>query len=222
MKYTLCLLLFACFLFQDSSLFAKGRIDLGPAYARVDMLESGKTKRTLNLYAFKGDATLLLYEGLCLKPSILIADGKANLNAYSVGIGYCIPVTPTIVITPSIGYSETYFKSRINFKDFNLFHLRERFNSWGGYICLDASWTFYEKWRVYGLAQYTWSYVKTIIRPLFKTRDHTQGPNYSLVLERDINEQFSVSLGVGYNISLSKEKHGLRGSGAKLGLVYWY
>lgn len=204
----------------------KGRIDAGPAYANIDMLESGHTRRTLNLPAVKIDASLMVYKGFSLKPSFLIAWGKAHLNGSGIGIGHCFPledyIGQKITITPSIGVNETRFKSRINFPDFGLFHLRERFVSRGWYLAVDASWTFCEKWRIYTFFQYAWSRVHTKIRPIIKSKDNCKGPNYAISLERDINQNFSVCLSAGYNISLSKEKHGLRGKGIKLGLVYWY
>lgn len=204
-----------------SSLFAKGRIDIGPAFVNVDMLESGKTVRSLDLFALRGDATVMIYEGLCLKPSFLIADGKANLNSASLGVGYCIPICESVTITPSYGLTETRFKSRIDLPNFGMFHLREKFTSRGQYVGLDVSWTFLEGWRIYGAVQYAWSHVHTKIGP-FSNKSKTEGPSYALSLERDLNEEFSISLSAGYNASLSKEKHGLRGKGIKLGLVYWY
>lgn len=200
----------------------KGRIDVGPAFASIDMLESGHTKRTLDLPAVKIDANLMLYKGISLKPSFLIAWGKANLNGSGIGLGFCIPVTDKISISPSFGVNESRFKSRINFPDFMLFHLRERFVSRGIYLAVDGAWTFCEKWRVYAFVQYTWSRVHTRVRPLYNVKSNCKGPNYALSLERDLNQNFSVSLSAAYNISLSKEKHGLRGKGVKLGLVYWY
>lgn len=213
-KLLLCLCL-------TTSLFAKGRVDIGPALVNVDMLESGKTVRSLDLFALKGEATLMLYEGLCLKPSFLVADGKANLNSASVGLGYCIPINESITITPSYGLTETHFKSRVDLPHFGMYHLREKFISRGQYLCMDASWTFAPGWRLYGAAQYAWSHVRTKIGP-FSHKSKTEGPSYALSIERDINEEFSIALSAGYNASLSKEKHGLRGKGIKLGLVYWY
>lgn len=200
----------------------KGRIDIGPAYVNVDMLESGKTKRSIDLRALRCDANFLLFGGLSLKPSGMISDGKANLTTASLGLGFCFPLSPTFTLTPSGGITETHFKSRVNFRPYALFHLRERFYSYGGYGALDASWTFFEKWRLYGTFQYTWSLVKTTVRPLFKTKNRCQGPSYALAIERDLNDYLSLTLSGGYNLSLSKEKHGLRGKGVKLGLAYWF
>lgn len=200
----------------------KGRIDLGPAFASVDMLESGKTKRTLNLWGIKGDATLQIWQGLCIKPSFLCVDGKANLNSGSIGIGFCIPLSSTLSITPAIGFTETQFKSRIDFPHWGLFHLREKFLSRGIYASIDGCWSFAEKWRLYALFQYSGSYVRTTIRPLAITKAHVKGPNYAAAIERDLASNLSLCLALGYNLSLSKEKHGLRGKGIKLGLVYWF
>jgi hypothetical protein len=210
-----------------------GRLDVGPAYVRMDILESGKTQRTLDLYAVRADATLLIYKGLCLKPWFLGADGKANLNSAGIGIGYCIPLHmlglscyPSdlcIIVTPSIGYTQTRFNSRVPIEFFGQeLQFREKFISHGVYGCLEICWTFWEKWRLSGQFTYTWSHVKTTIRPLFTSHDHTSGPNYAISLERDILDCLSINIGAAYNISLSKERHGLRGTGVKLGLAYWF
>lgn len=202
--------------------FCKARIDAGPAYVHVDMLESGKTRRSLDLYAARVDATVLLFQAVAIKPSLMLADGKANLNTGAIGVGFCYPITENLVISPSVGYTETHFKSRINFPNYFLFHLREKFRSQGYYGALELAWTFMPTWRLYFSYQYAWSYVKTTIRPLATTKNHTQGPYYAATLEKDITKNWSISLSGGYNISLSKEKHGLRGAGAKLGVVYWF
>lgn len=217
-------LAFSFFLFFFQAAFAdcRGRVDIGPAYVNVDMLQSGKTKRSIDLRALRCDATFFPFGGLAIKPSGMISDGKANLSTAALGVGFCFPLTSTLTATPSVGISETRFKSRINFREYGFLHLRERFYSYGGYGCLDISWTFVEKWRLYGTFQYTWSQVKTTVRPLFKTRTHCKGPSYAVSLERDLNDHFSVTLSGGYNLSLSKEKHGLRGKGVKLGLAYWF
>lgn len=191
------------------------RIDIGPAFASIDMLESGHTVRTYNLGAIKGDAAVV-YQGFAVKPSFLYADGDANLTSGSIGFGFCIPVLEDVYVTPSYGFTETRFKSKI-----------EKFTSHGQYVALDLSWSFMKGWRVYGMYQWCWSRVHTTMYnlapfPIKFPKSHCKGPNYALALEHDISDSFSVSLAGGYNTSLSKEKHGLRGKGVKLGLVYWW
>lgn len=214
-------LLCAFLLFLSAPIFAEtlGRVDIGPAYVHIDMLESGHTRRKLNLYAVKGDSTILIYKGLCIKPGFLLADGDASLNTWNAGLGFYYPVNDCLSVTPGYGYSETRFKSSF---DMNGMHLHERFVSRAQYLSLDVTWKFAENWRLCGIYQYAWSHVTTKITFFGTSKSNCQGPNYALVLERDLNESFSVNLGAAYNISLTKEKHGLRGAGAKIGFVYWF
>lgn len=215
-------LLFLANCFADDDCPCKGRVDIGPAFASIDMLESGHTVRTLELWGVRADATILIYKGFCIKPAVLIADGKANLNVYSIGAGFCFPITETITLTPSGGYSETHYKSRISFPAFGLTHLREKFKSQGGYLAIDGCWTFIPGFRAYAGFQWAWSTVHTTVRPLFKSKQHCQGPSYTGCIEYDLLENLSINFAGAYNLSLSKEKHGLRGKGCKLGLVYWF
>lgn len=200
----------------------QGRIDVGPAYVNIDMLESGHTARSLDLYGGKLDGTLTLYKGLCIKPSLLVANGKANLDSWSLGLGFCIPFYSDFNVTPAVGYTQTRFKSRLNLPQYGLYHLREKFKSQGMYVGADLCWNFAKTWRTYIQYQYSWSYVRTTLRPIYRVKDHTQGPSYALAVEKDLASWCSLSLAGGYNISLSKEKHGLRGKGIKLGFAVWY
>lgn len=218
--FLLAALLITGFLSADCN----GRIDIGPAYLNIDMLESGKTVRTLNLAAVKGEGTIMLFRGgcLCVKPSLLLATGKADLNSGSLGLGLYMPLPFKITLTPSIGYTETHFRSKLDLPQYNLFKQKERFTSRGLYVGLDASWTVIESWRIYAQAQWCQSRVHWKIGNFPRTKSNCAGPNYAIALEHDLNEEFSISLAAGYNSSLSKEKHGLRGKGIKLGLAYWW
>jgi hypothetical protein len=215
------LLTTSCFADEECSTCAS-RFDIGPAFASIDMLESGHTKRTLDLWGFRADATILIWKGLCIKPTFLAVDGNANLNSGSIALGFCFPVVDKVTITPSFWYTETHFKSRINFREFGLLNLREKFRSKGQFIAVDGCWTFIPGARVYAGFQWAWSTVHTTVRPLYKVKQHCKGPSYSGCLEYDLTPCLSINIAGAYNLSLSKEKHGLRGKGGKLGLVYWY
>ncbi|MFV0339016.1 MAG: hypothetical protein ACK5MA_00080 [Parachlamydiaceae bacterium] len=218
---TSLLLTAASFADEECSTCAS-RFDVGPAFASIDMLESGHTKRTLNLWGVRADATILIWKGLCIKPTFLSVDGNANLNSGSIALGFCFPIVDKVSVTPSYGYTETRFKSRINFREFNLLNLREKFHSKGQFVAVDGCWTFIPGARVYAGFQWAWSRVHTTVRPLYKVTQHCQGPSYSGCLEYDLTPCLSINIAGAYNLSLSKEKHGLRGKGGKLGLVYWY
>ncbi len=70
--------------------------------------------------------------------------------------------------------------------------------------------------------QYVWSRTITRIKGFKDTKSSPKGSNYSVMIESDINEKWSVNLGAAYNTSLTKEKHGLRGYGVRWGFAYWF
>lgn len=218
MKIYLFLILF---LFGSLAADCNGRIDIGPVFLRIDNLENEKTVRTLYLGGLRADATIMIYSGLCVKPSYLYATGKSDLQGGSVGLGYCLPLPCKIVITPSFGLTETRFKGYTDIPEYGLTHLKERFISRGYYIGCDVSWTFIDHWRLYAIGQYGWSRVHTKVGP-FKFHNNAEGPNFALALERDLSEQFSATLSAGYNSSLDDDKFGIRGAGLKLGFCYWW
>jgi hypothetical protein len=210
--------------FVKDSLYAdvKGKLDLGPTYAHIDILESGHTVRTMDLPAIKGEANINFYKGFCLKPNFLYGSNKGYLFNAGIGLGYFIPLDDHISITPSVGWSFTDLRTTINLPIFNLRHLKERFRSNSPYIGVEVTYRFSPCLRATAAYQYAWSRTHTIIKHLASTHSHTEGPNYSFMVERDINSKWSVYIGGAYNISLTKEKHGLRAYGAKIGIVRWF
>jgi hypothetical protein len=234
----LCGVLFCSALFADEGNECCAKIDIGPAYARVDELLSGVTQKTYNLGGIKADGTFQVYKplGLVIKPSILAVGGDARLFAGSLGLGVCIPLCERkVFITPYFGATYTYFHGKTNvdipLPDFSALHLhpKEKFHSIGPFVAIDATWTFIKDWRLGLQYQYSWSTVRTTIdfkEPfnLFNLcqRSHTQGSSIGGYIEHDLNAHWSINLGAAYNVSLTKEKHGLRGAGVKLGLAYWF
>ncbi|MBA2368523.1 MAG: outer membrane beta-barrel protein [Candidatus Protochlamydia sp.] len=202
----------------------KGKVDIGPAYLSVDILESGKTEQTLSMGAVKGDATVMVWKGFCIKSGFLLGQGnyKSQIAAFTVGAGQFIPVTDTFSLLPSIGVTFTYLHTHIDFVELGIYQLKERFRSSSPFVALEFSYQFCEKWTLIGMYQYAWSQTHTKIKPFVSDDSHSQGPNYSLGLDYSLNKNWSITLGAGYNITLSKEKHGLRGKGAKLGVAYYF
>lgn len=210
-----------------------GRIDAAPAYVRVDVLESGHTVKTLNMCAFRTDATIVLNKswGLCIKPSFLYGKGQhGELGSGGAGIGFCCPFKECFSVTPYVGCTFTNLNTRINipvpdFPDVVLKDVREKFTSSSPYLALELSYTFLKCWRICVTYQYSWSRTHTTLElPIgkMKFKSHSAGPTYSALIERDLNKHWSVNIGAAYNISLSKEKHGLRGMGVKFGTSYWF
>lgn len=204
----------------------KGKIDIGPAYVHLDILESGHTVDTKNLFAIRADANVLVYKGLCLKPTFLTSCNCTELMSGGIGIGHYTPIGTDFSITPLIGCNFTYLRTTIDLSVPLLpvpLRVTERFRSTSPYVGVDVTWNFYPLWRLGGTFQYAWSSTTTTFRSLDVTsKTSCKGPSYAAVLEHDFNDCFSVNLGAAYNISLSKEKHGLRAAGIKWGFVYWF
>lgn len=212
---------------QSAEAQCSGKVDIGPAYVHIDLLESGHTVKRLDMAAVKADATIVplknYFPGLCLKPTILYGSGHGDLFTTGIGIGHFIPVNDKLCLTPSIGYTYTDLRARINLRNFGLLNLKEKFRSNGIYLCLEANYKFWECWRISGQIQYVWSHTHTTISQLpGKQRSNAKGFNYAALLERDLNQCWSVNLGFAYNESLTHERHGLRGYGTKVGIAYWF
>lgn len=198
------------------------KIDAGPAWVHIDVLESNHTIKKIDMPAIKADSTFLLWKGICLKPAFLY--GRINDSetfSGSCGLGHYIPITSTFSITPCIGCTYTQFKTTLDLNPFFL-DVKERFRSVSPYASLEASYCFMPGWRVCGIFQYVISRTHTTIKGFGTTKSHPKGPNYALVLEHDINANWSINIAGAYNISLTKEKHGLRAYGARIAAAYWF
>lgn len=220
-------LLLCCFIVTGSNVYGKGcggKIDLAPAYAHIDVLQSGKTIHRMDLAALKADATYVVWKGLCLKPTLLYGQGHGYLLTAGIGLGFIFPILDNFCVTPVAGYNYTYLRTHIDVETpyFVMPHLKERFRSNSPYIGIEAAYTFYPCWRIYGSYQYAWSSTRTTIKPLVAEKSHSDGANYALMIEHDLDDKWSVNIGGAYNLTLSKEKHGLRGAGAKIGIARWF
>lgn len=203
----------------------KGKVDLSPAWVRIDILESNKTVKRIDLWAVNSTGNFCFRDfcGLAFKPTIMYGHSHhGELLTGSLGIGFACPIREGWNITPSVGYTMTYLSTKIDLPQFALTDIRETFRSGAPFIALEATFTFRPGWRISGLVQYSWSRTHTKLKGLLTDRSRSRGPNYGIQLEYDLNDCFSVLIGAGYNLSLSKEKHGLRGTGVKAGLAYWF
>jgi len=200
----------------------KGKVDLGPTYIDVDVLESGKTVDHLHMVGVKGDLTLLLYQGLYIKSGFILASDHGDLASGSVALGYYVPINESLRILPHGGVTCGYLRTKIDIEALGLHDLKERFRSVSPFVGLEVCYTFAKKWTITAIYQFAWSRTHTKIKPIVSSTGHSAGSNYSLGLEYSLNDHWSINAGVGYNESLSKEKHGLRAKGAKLGLGYYF
>lgn len=202
-----------------------GKVDVGATLIDLDILKSGHTERTLHMKGFKGDATVQAYKGFVVKPGFIWAKGQGELASGTIAVGHCFPLFKNFTLLPSAGVVCSYVSTRIDLEILGLKNLKERFRSTSPFVAVEFSYTFLEKWSLIGCYQYAWSRTHTSIKsPDVSISDTSKccGPNYSLGIEYSIDKNWAVNLGAGYNISLSKEKHGIRGKGLKLGVAYYF
>jgi hypothetical protein len=235
-----------------------GKLDAGLAYVRVDVLESGRTVHTMDMFAVRADGAYRICLGLCAKPSFLYAksSGDQQLITGALGFGFCVPVVKRFTITPGVGLGLGYMSAEFNKSLFiptlsasNLYsfsdgitiplHIKEKFHSYSPYVFLEATYNFIENARICVNVQYAWSHTHTLFKvhnaidsmggPGFDflngwkhSKSKTEGFNYSALIERDFGDNWSINVGGAYSVSLSKEKHGLRAMGCKVGLAKWY
>ena len=200
------------------------KVDIGPAYVHLDVLNEKKTVKKLDMPAIRGDLSLVIGRGWCLKPTALYGKGDSGeLQTYGICAGRCLPIFECIIVTPQIGVTYTRLATSIHLASIK-FH--ERMRSLSPYAGAEVILKFAKDWRLCLSAQYAWSRSKTKIKKfpfeLPHPIEHSDGPNYGILLEYDINHDWSVNIGAAYNETLSKEDNGIRARGAKIGIARWF
>lgn len=203
----------------------EGRVDVGPVFVHLDVLEFGKTVRRLDLGGVRLDSTLAIYKGFCIKPTFTYASNNGTLYNAGLALGHFLPVNESLCLTPYVGYSYTYVKA--TFSAFNPLIMQKlyfttSFNAYAPMIGIDAHWKFWECWRLCGSLQYAWSHSLNHIKHVHKYKSHSSGPSMALFLERDLGKHWSVNVAGAFNYSLTRRKHGLRIYGFKLGIARWF
>ena len=215
------------FLLVTGGAFAEccGKVDVAPVFLKVDLLKYGKEDQTYNMQGARGAIDYLIWK---LKPLIvrftgLSAWGKHNshFQTYTAGLGACIPYQQ-FLFTPTVGV--TYCRFTADDGKFPpLEDLKQTFDGLGPYIGIDIQWRFCDTWKISGGFQYSWSHTHAFLKDLFSNlKDNSKGPTWTLQIEKDITEQWSLNIAGAYNRSLNHEKHGLKAQGVKVGLTYWF
>lgn len=210
-------------IFASKYLFGdcRGKTDIGPAYVHLDVLNFGKTVKTMDMAAIKVDSNYLIHKGLCIKPGVLYGSNRGSLLTVSMGLGYALPYKRWC-FTPSAGVFFTKVKTTVPIEFFGFkVKAKEQFTSWSSYLSFEIFYTIAKNWRTGFQYQYAWSRSHTTIKGFGSDKTNAKGPSYAWILERDLSDHWSINFGAAYNVSLTREKHGLRGYGAKLGIAYW-
>lgn len=237
LKKILLLITTSLCVFYSSAVSAEvnGKLDIGPAYVHIDVLNFGHTSHSMDMAAVRADLYYRFLKCFVIKPNFLYAHGHKKDMAVNggFGLGAIYPVTEYFTVTGLVGINWGYLTSDYLGEYpvpqieglFVKLDTHERFRSTSPSLGLELSYTICKGIRITGQYQYVWATTFTKLKTdQFKVNDksHSQGPNYGLMLEYDINDCFSVNIGGAYNISLSKEKHGIRAAGVKVGFAWWF
>lgn len=213
-----------------------GRFDLAPVVMDVKVQEQGHTIKTLDMVGARADATLQVVEGygFVLKPFFMSASGGGDLIQGGINVGHYTPISEKISVTPIIGWSGSRLNTNLSreFYKQTMFvsSARERFHASSLNLGLEVAYAFTPSWILTGIYQYGFARTNTRITmnipymgdKTFYSKGHSQGSNAALVLDYYVTQNWIISAGAAYNNSLSKEKHGLKAFGGKLGIGYYY
>lgn len=207
---------------------AAGKIDFGPVYINMKVLQNGKTQMELDMGGFRGDGTIQLFpgqgllRGLVAKPSITYAQGDGHFVGAGIGLGHYTPITKAFAITPVIGLTYSRLSTRVDYSQYGLGKLSQVTTASAPYLALDACYTFNPTWMLSGSIQYGWAAGRTDIQTLGFSKGQSTGFAYSLMLDYYLDSSWSVNLGWAYNHMVTQELHGNKGSGVRLGIGYSY
>src|SRR5262249_33768361 len=142
MYMKMLLLFFSLIAVGSQSLHAqvKGKVDAGPAFMHIDILESGHTVKRMDMWGVRADLCYFLYKGLYVKPVVLYGNGsaaKGGLFTGSLSLGFCLPLNEHITVSPGVGYSYSHLWTKIDFEPLQLKNLRENFKSQAPFVSLD-------------------------------------------------------------------------------------
>lgn len=226
--HLLAILALLCLFKQNSHAECSGKADLGGVYLKVDIIEAKKTAKSISMGGVRGDATVLVYKGFCIKPSFITAWGKENSHLYtgSIGIGHYFPINKQICFLPTVGInmSEMTDRNKVQSVGSGLedVKFKRKFRSYSPYIGIDVTWSFCDSFMITGVAQYAWARTHSSVADFYSAKGHSSGPNFGILLDYYLNKCWSINAGFGYNSSLSDEKHGMRVKGGKIGVAYWF
>lgn len=203
----------------------KGKIEVGASYVHIDLIESDMTMKEIDMPAVRVEGAWCFYRGAYIKPFAMWGKkDESELTTAGVSLGMCMPVGKCLLFSPSIGVNYTHLITTIElaFGEGFMFVADETFKGWAPNIGLEITYCIQDNFRISVSGQYAWSRSETDIREVLNVTSDSQGPAYAAMVEYDFNPCWSINAAAAYNESYSKEKNGIRGRGAKLGLVRWF
>jgi hypothetical protein len=208
--------------------YASGKIDAGPVYINMKVLQHGKTQQTLEMYGFRADATIQvfpgegLFRGIVVKPSGTWAEGSGNFVTGGIGIGHYTPIMDCLAVTPLVGIVYSRLSTWVDYSEFGLSIQKQIACATTPYVGIDICYTINPQWLVSGSIQYGWAAGRTYIGILGLSKGQSAGPTLSAMVDYYVTPQWSINAAWAYNHTLTQERHGMKASGCRLGLGYTY
>lgn len=203
----------------------KGKLEVGASYVHIDLIESDMTMKEIDMPAVRVEGAWCFYRGAYVKPFAMYGKkDESELTTVGVNLGFCIPLGKCLLVSPTIGINYTHLTTTIDlpFGDGVFLTFGETFKGWAPNIGLEITYCIQDNLRISVSGQYAWSRSETDIRDILNVTSDSQGPVYASMIEYDFNPCWSINAAFAYNESYSKEKNGIRGRGAKVGLVRWF
>lgn len=220
------------------NLSAHGRVDAGPVYVHLDVLESGKTIDKLDMEGFRADGNFQIYSGFVLKPAFAIAGGRGDYYSGTLALGFYVPMgqlTPFLeglCFLPHVGWTGSRLKTHVDLPVPQVAvvipGVLEIFRSSTEFVGLETTYQLLSNVSVSCSVIYGWSNTVTTLQKETtvlgnfrqKFPSSSKGWSYSAMVDYQFTQHWSVNIAGVYNLMLSKENHGIRATGVRLGLGY--
>jgi hypothetical protein len=201
-----------------------GKVEAGPAYIHLDIIRNHKTAFKMDMPAVRADATVIIGQGWNFRPVVMWGKHEGEFLSTGIGFGRCIPFNDSVIFTPLIGvnYSQVLTHFRYFIPMLGKIEIKQKFEAWAPWLGLEGTYIISSCWRLTAQGQYAWSRSRTCTEGLGDCKSDSKGPVFGLLVEHDFSKKWSMNLGAGWNLSLSKDKCGIRGRGIKLGIARWF
>lgn len=204
-----------------------GKVDGGPAMMRLTNIYLGTKTNKYWLYGVSLAGTIIVKDGWTLKPRLIYGGGDGDLWNVGLGVGYFLPVHKRINITPVVGASYGHLKIDV---DLPLMPagIEQTMDSVSPFVGVDVGVTILECLTAGFGIQYAWSRSQTTSShdllggKFFDARSESRGFNFFGQLDYWFNSCWSANLAFASNDSHSKEKHGIKVMGWRLGVGYFF
>jgi len=173
-----------------------GKVDVGPAYVHIDLLQNGVTNEKMDIPAVRADLSYAIWRGLVIKPNFTYGYNNEELIMAGCGLGQIIPIYDCFKLTPVTGFNYSYLDTKTNIP-FN--NTKRSFQSYGVYIGLEGTYSLTKSLRLYGTYQYVWTRNITSYKfpapfgsASVRLKEHSSGSAFSAMIEQEF-EQVLVS-----------------------------